>query len=68
MTDLSSGHATLTHDEVKEIMKSTDRYMVIVGDMLVDVTEFCWEHPGGSICLRQHTGKDVSCYFYGGLG
>lgn len=68
MTELSLGHATLTNEEVKEIMKSTDRMMVIVGDMLVDITDFVWEHPGGAICLRQHRGKDVSCFFYGGLG
>lgn len=34
--------------------------------MVLDVTRYMNEHPGGQFILKFHVGKDVSKFFYGG--
>ncbi|TNV83375.1 hypothetical protein FGO68_gene16315 [Halteria grandinella] len=40
--------------------------LVILDDLVLDVTDFIYEHPGGSFVLNHLVGQDVSKYFYGG--
>jgi len=58
--------AVISYQEALESHSSRD--LLIVCETVVDVTEFKWEHPGGRILIEKHRGRDVSCYFNGGLG
>lgn len=40
--------------------------LVILDDLILDVGEYLFEHPGGSFLLEHLIGQDVSKYFYGG--
>lgn len=40
--------------------------LVILDDMILDVGEYLYEHPGGSFLVEHLIGQDVSKYFYGG--
>jgi hypothetical protein len=40
--------------------------LVILDDMVLDVRNFRWEHPGGQFLIDFHIGRDISKYFYGG--
>jgi Cytochrome b5-like Heme/Steroid binding domain len=40
--------------------------LVILDDMVLDVINFRWEHPGGQFLIDFHIGHDISKYFYGG--
>lgn len=40
--------------------------LVILDDMVLDVRNFHWEHPGGQFLIDFHIGRDISKYFYGG--
>lgn len=40
--------------------------MVILDDLVLDVTEFMDNHPGGKFLLEHNKGRDVSKFFYGG--
>jgi cytochrome b involved in lipid metabolism len=34
--------------------------------MVLEVSRFLDEHPGGRFSLEHHIGKDISKYYYGG--
>jgi hypothetical protein len=40
--------------------------LVILDDMVLNVTYFMYNHPGGKFALEQNIGRDVSKFFYGG--
>jgi Cytochrome b5-like Heme/Steroid binding domain len=40
--------------------------LVLLDDLVLDVTRFKSEHPGGQFLLQFHLGRDVSKFFYGG--
>jgi cytochrome b involved in lipid metabolism len=40
--------------------------LVVLDDMILDVSEFKSEHPGGRFLIEHNVGRDVSKYFYGG--
>ena len=40
--------------------------LLLLNDLILDVSYFKTEHPGGSFLLDYHIGKDISKYFYGG--
>ena len=40
--------------------------MVILDDLVLDVTEFMDNHPGGKFLLEHNKGRDISKFFYGG--
>jgi cytochrome b involved in lipid metabolism len=39
---------------------------VILDDLVLDVTHFQANHPGGRFSISQNIGRDVSKFFYGG--
>lgn len=40
--------------------------LVILDDMVLDVTSFEYNHPGGTFLIKQNIGRDISKFFYGG--
>ena len=39
---------------------------MILDDMVLDVSDFIFNHPGGKFSLDHNIGKDISKFFYGG--
>jgi Cytochrome b5-like Heme/Steroid binding domain len=39
---------------------------VLLDDLILDVSQFKFEHPGGSFLLHSNIGRDISKFFYGG--
>ena len=39
--------------------------LVILDDMVLDVSRFMEEHPGGKFSLEHNIGRDISKFFYG---
>ena len=39
--------------------------LVILDDMVPDVSEFAWEHPGGAFLINHNVGRDISKFFQG---
>ena len=42
------------------------RKLVILDDLVLDVTLFAQNHPGGRFLIDNNVGKDISKYFHGG--
>ena len=40
--------------------------MVILDDLVLDVTAFSKSHPGGKFLIERNIGNDISRYFHGG--
>ena len=40
--------------------------LVILDDMVLDISKFIFLHPGGQFSLSQNIGRDISKYFHGG--
>jgi hypothetical protein len=45
---------------------SQGEQLVLLDDLVLDISSFKHEHPGGEFLLDFHKGKDVSKFFYGG--
>jgi cytochrome b involved in lipid metabolism len=41
---------------------------VLLDDLVLDVTEYMDNHPGGKFLIEYNIGRDISKYFYGGYG
>jgi hypothetical protein len=39
--------------------------LVLIDDLIIDVSRFMSEHPGGKFLLEHNVGRDISKYFYG---
>ena len=39
---------------------------MVLKDMVLDVSDYKFSHPGGRFVLEKCTGRDISKYFYGG--
>jgi cytochrome b involved in lipid metabolism len=39
---------------------------VILDDLVIDVKDFQFQHPGGKFVIQQNIGRDISKFFYGG--
>ena len=48
-----------------EVMKGQQK-LVVLDDLVLDVTAFASSHPGGRFVLERSNGKDISKYFHGG--
>lgn len=42
------------------------RKLVLLNELVLDISEFINYHPGGRFVLKTNTGRDISKYFYGG--
>lgn len=40
--------------------------LVVLNDMVLDITKFIDYHPGGKFVLNINSGRDISKFFYGG--
>ena len=40
--------------------------LVILDDLVLDVTKFMSNHPGGQFVVETNVGRDISKFFYGG--
>lgn len=40
--------------------------MVLLDDLVLNVTKFMDEHPGGKFSIQHNIGRDISKFFYGG--
>ena len=40
--------------------------MVVLDDLVLDVTKFSNSHPGGRFLIEKNRGKDISKFFHGG--
>jgi len=40
--------------------------LVILDDMVIDVSDIESNHPGGSYLITHNIGRDISKFFYGG--
>jgi stearoyl-CoA desaturase (delta-9 desaturase) len=40
--------------------------LVILDNLVLDITDFINEHPGGRFVLKHNIGKDISKFFFGG--
>ncbi len=47
-------------------MISKKRKIVLLEDLVIDVTDYASSHPGGKFIFDKMTGKDIGKYFYGG--
>lgn len=48
-----------------EVVKGRQK-LVILDDLVLDVTQFAEGHPGGAFLLNKNVGRDISKYFHGG--
>lgn len=56
---------SLTIEEFKERVAAGEQ-LVILDDMVLDISRFMDDHPGGKFSLKHNVGRDVSKFFYGG--
>jgi cytochrome b involved in lipid metabolism len=40
--------------------------LVILDDMVLDMSSYAINHPGGNFTIEHNIGRDVSKFFYGG--
>lgn len=45
---------------------STGAQYVLIDDLVLDVTKFKLNHPGGKFVIEYNVGRDLSKFFYGG--
>lgn len=55
----------ISRNEFDERIKRGEQ-LVLLDDLVLDVSRFKYEHPGGAFLLDIHIGRDISKYFYGG--
>lgn len=56
---------SITRDEFEERVSEGEQ-LVLLDDLVLDVSGFKSEHPGGQFLVEHHIGMDVSKFFYGG--
>ncbi|KAJ3247786.1 hypothetical protein HDU78_003279 [Chytriomyces hyalinus] len=57
----------LTFAEVKAKISETGKQLLIISDVVYDVSQFMEDHPGGKGFLRASVGRDVTVSFNGGV-
>ncbi|KAI8833937.1 hypothetical protein BC829DRAFT_407534 [Chytridium lagenaria] len=57
----------VTFEDVTREIEQTRRPLIIIGDMVYDVTKFMNDHPGGSGFLKSGVGRDMTKAFNGGI-
>ncbi|KAJ3025094.1 UNVERIFIED_CONTAM: hypothetical protein HDU68_007460, partial [Siphonaria sp. JEL0065] len=56
-----------TFAEVKEKIAETGKMLLIISEVVYDVTKFIDDHPGGKGFLKASIGRDVTASFNGGV-
>ncbi|KAJ3075270.1 hypothetical protein HDU98_008747 [Podochytrium sp. JEL0797] len=57
----------LSFSEVKSKITETGKQLLIISDVVYDVTKFMSDHPGGKGFLKASIGRDVTVSFNGGV-
>lgn len=55
----------MSMDEFLSKVKNGEQ-LVILDDMVLDVSKFQYNHPGGLFSIHHNVGRDISKFFYGG--
>ena len=58
-------YKTMTVIEFEHKVKNGEQ-LVVLDDMVLDISKFIAHHPGGKFALQHNIGQDVSKFFYGG--
>jgi cytochrome b involved in lipid metabolism len=53
-------------EEVFEELVLKGKHLFILDDLVLDLTDYIPNHPGGAFLLQHNIGRDVSKFFYGG--
>jgi stearoyl-CoA desaturase (delta-9 desaturase) len=61
----SDDKPVITQESFEARIQSGEK-LVILNDLVLDVTGFGHSHPGGSHVIEQNIGRDISKFFYGG--
>jgi cytochrome b involved in lipid metabolism len=57
---------TMTSDEFNKLVHEQKTSLVILDDLVLDVSDYMSNHPGGTFLLKNNVGRDISKFFYGG--
>ncbi|KAJ3116047.1 hypothetical protein HDU96_010513 [Phlyctochytrium bullatum] len=57
----------MTFDEVTKEIEETGRQLIIISDVVYDVTKFMDDHPGGRGFLKSGVGRDMTKAFNGAI-
>lgn len=55
----------MTVQEYNQRIKNRDKLLVL-DDLVLDVTNYIFDHPGGPMLIDSNVGRDISKFFYGG--
>ncbi|KAJ3075273.1 hypothetical protein HDU98_008750 [Podochytrium sp. JEL0797] len=58
---------TMSHEEVKADIAQSGKKLLIISDVVYDVSKFMDDHPGGRGFLKVSIGRDVTASFNGGV-
>lgn len=58
-------NTTITLDDFSDRLQKGEK-LVTLDDLVLDVSGFMGEHPGGLFALEHNVGRDISKFFYGG--
>lgn len=50
----------------KIVRNDPNKVQVILDELVLDLTEYMDNHPGGKFLMEHNKGRDVSKFFYGG--
>lgn len=62
LKDISNNMSRKEFDEALKM----GRQLMILDNLVIDVTEFINEHPGGRFVMQHNVGEDISKFFFGG--
>mmetsp|Transcript_14914 Transcript_14914/g.20212 ORF Transcript_14914/g.20212 Transcript_14914/m.20212 type:complete len:172 (+) Transcript_14914:377-892(+) len=57
---------TMSDEEFQMEVQKGKQKLLLLDDLVLDVTLFANSHPGGRFLIEKNVGKDISKYFYGG--
>ena len=64
-TDFNDAHESMSKEEF-DIRVNAGEELVLLDDLVLNITQFKTEHPGGRFLLEHNIGRDISKFFYGG--
>jgi cytochrome b involved in lipid metabolism len=64
-TPYQKSEKLITSDELEYRVEKGEK-LVILDDMVLDVSNWMIHHPGGRFVIEHNIGRDISKFFYGG--
>ncbi len=56
----------MTTDEFNKNLNEQKMSLVILDDLVLEVSDYMGYHPGGKFLIEHNIGRDISKFFYGG--